>query len=345
MEDKIIYKRTHLKKLALWLINNQKDQIFHNAEANQQKSDGIDNRLFIEDLLISSTSQKNMSDELINDLTNSVHAFKNLDGDSWLPVLRLEGNFLQKSGDADIIIAIEDTDGESTIYTPFLPGEDDNLIPYEGPFNQEAIGDNPMLVVELEPCSDMSLQPEYFDSPCDSGSVGGDLGNGGSGSGGNVRFLKIVNMKIKDRKEGWPGRSEIEFKGYKLPLTTITPNITIDCGDPVYASTNCDNYNGKRIKDMRYDDEGDTFDMNWTISRDEGYTDAVLVYVIFEYDSWPATIRSAYQSLPNGATSLIEYRSYEADYNKQVLSQNQSLGYPYVYGFNFDGSWIKYNLN
>lgn len=211
-----------------------------------------------------------------------------------------------------------------------------------GDFNENAIGDIPLLIFELDPCGSNTIAPAYFDSPCNTDPFGGDLND--PGSGGFVQILQINKMKIKDLKELWPGRSEVEFKGYKLAVNNITPNITIDCGDAIFSSTNCYTYSGKRISQVKRRHQGDTRTINWKIASNEGFYSDVLVYVIFESDNFPAPKQSAYQDLPNGATSLIVYRSYESDYDKQVLSQNSTLGCPYVYGFSNDNRRIEYNL-
>ncbi|MGC6525018.1 MAG: hypothetical protein ACON30_01920 [Flavobacteriaceae bacterium] len=70
-------------------------------------------------------------------------------------------------------------------------------------------------------------------------------GEGTGGTGGNSNGnLQLNKMTIKDLKEGWPGRPEIHFKGYKF---SAPPSNDWDCGEYMYASVNCYNYEGRRI--------------------------------------------------------------------------------------------------
>lgn len=358
LSDQIAYKQHHLQNLAAWSANQfTTTELVGMHEELLEMYGGEGDVVYVEDLY---ELFKSRTGTELPEIKESLNAFKNIGDESWLPIFRFTNRTVTHSNNRlnssdpqtstysepnQLIIAIEDNSEIAQIYSPFLPGEDDDLIPYEGEFTESAIGNTPLLVFELDPCGSNTFISAFFDSPCDGDSFSGGLGGGGLGGGSGSRALLLNKMKIKDLKEAFPGRSEVEFKGYKLTVSNITPNITIDCGDAIHSSSNCYEYNGgKRIAQVYRRHKGDNRTYDWKIASDEGFYNEVLVYVIFESDNFPAPKKSSYLPLPNNSYSLIEYRSYESDFDKQVLSQNNAFGYPSVYGFAHSNRSIEYNL-
>lgn len=148
-------------------------------------------------------------------------------------------------------------------------------------------------------------------------------------------------MKIKDLKEGWPSRSEIAFKGYKINLN---PDYGYDCGEYIYSSVNCYNYSGKRITRLKRKHKNDTRNYDWDIEKGENFANAILVYVIFEEDSFPAPVKTASILLPSSSSTNIGFRSWNSKYDQQALSNNNSYNLSSPNNFSRNNSSIEYNL-
>jgi hypothetical protein len=126
------------------------------------------------------------------------------------------------------------------------------------------------------------------------------------------------------------------------------------CGDNIAGSLNCYNPNGKRIDRFKRRWIGDERTMNYLVKEDPSAAnpDHYLFYRIFEQDSWPAPKRGKVSDtdgafyFPNGEYRLIEYRSWQENYDKQLLSQNYNnpYGIAFTNGFSTENAGIKYNL-
>lgn len=353
LKQKLEYKRHHMKVLASW-IATKSDQIIALNTQNQNifKSNDSDYKyFFVEDLLQDLVVNNKNDYRTTQDFENvkaSLEAFKNLEGVSWYPMIfiKKESNFsFSKSNLEELTyIALEDADENGESFTAYEVLDNDEIIEVQEPFTEEFVGNNELLVVELIACNDEYLM-QYKSSNKISSCISIDSGGGG-GTGGtsNALSLKLEKMKIKDLKEGWPGRPEIGFKGYKVSNIN---SIAYDCNEFIHASVDCwGNLAGQRIGRIKRSWENDERTYNFAIKTDDNNSDDIIYYIIFEQDSWPAPWKQELFPFASGLNSRIPYRSWQDIYDKQILSQNQNNPYNYKYANNFstENSTIKYNL-
>ena len=332
------YKRFHMKILASW-VGKQNEEII-SIMSNQKKLSKDDQQVFAIENLVKEVTKKqgtlSKSDEDYNQLLESLNAFVDLDDESWYPVIYLhkDTSINSKTNENSTYIAIEDADENGEKYIGYEL-KDDELVELQPPLTPELVGNNTLLVMSIQPCIAPPAPEQYSNCEGDGG------GGGGGGTSGSV--LRINQMKIKHLKEGWPGRSEIHFKGYKF---STPPNNNVDCGEYIYSSVNCYNYTGKRIVRLKRRWKNKTRTYNWAIKTENNLSNDVLIYVVFEHDSWPANKRTVYFDLPNGFYSEVSYRSWQGKYDSQMLSQNpnNSDDIPYANNFSSENSSISYNL-
>ena len=332
------YKRFHMKILASW-VGKQNEEII-SIMSNQKKLSKDDQQVFAIENLVKEVTKKqgtlSKSDEDYNQLLESLNAFVDLDDESWYPVIYLhkDTSINSKTNENSTYIAIEDADENGEKYIGYEL-KDDELVELQPPLTPELVGNNTLLVMSIQPCIAPPAPEQYSNCEGDGG------GGGGGGTSGSV--LRINQMKIKDLNEAWPGRSEIHFKGYKF---STPPNNNVDCGEYIYSSVNCYNYTGKRIVRLKRRWKNKTRTYNWAVKTENNFGHDIVFYVIFEHDSWPATKQTAYYDFPNDFESKIQFRSWEAKYDKQTLSQdpNNSYDYPYANNFSNENQYIKYNL-
>ncbi len=175
-----------------------------------------------------------------------------------------------------------------------------------------------------------------------------DDGGGGGYSGGGTSYsrLRLNKIKVKQHKEDWHnGASELHFAGFKL---SSLPVYSGDCGDGMSGSANCYSEPGKRIKKVSRGDIGDEFTANYVV---ETYTNSnnsndIIFFVLFEEDSWPATVQGETFEFPNGEIRNVYYRSWQERYDKAMLSMNpnNTYGLPSARNYSNENSGIKYNL-
>ena len=342
LQEKIDYKRHHLKNLTEWVSSNGL-QVLNSVQKSNLNKDVFS----IEYLFEESRKSKsfNMRGSDIEELNQSLDAFKNLNGESWYPILSVvnEPNELSKSADSTstkTIIAVEDNDLNGETYTAYEIGENDELDIYDEELTPETTSNDFMIAIELGGCSDV---PEITQTgvSCD-----GEFFGDASGAFDNpVDFtqLQLDEMKIKDRKEIWPFRSEISFKGYKL--SNLTSNTDYACGEDIWSSVNCYNYSGKKITTLKRRDKGDLIEYNFQIDVQNSYNnDEILVYIIFEADGFPAPKKTAGIPLVNNSEVGIPYRSWNSQYHKQRLSNSNNFSFPLINNYSYNDSEIEYNF-
>jgi hypothetical protein len=319
LEEQIKYKKHHMKIISKWIANYGADLI--NSENKSS------NEFLVEELVSKAVHQKKFSNDenTYDDLFLSLDAFKDLGEEhSWIPIVRkIDRKLLNKNADSLMIISVEDADVNGEKFTHYLPGEnDDDLIEADFPVTPETTQGHNNFVIELTPVY--------------------GVGTGGGNTGSYTR-LELDDMKIKDLNEGWPGRSEITFRGYKR--SSFSQNTHYNCGESIYASVNCYNNGGNRITRLKRRHKNDMKNYDWEIERFNNFNNDVLYYVIYEED-FPAPKHTEFYSLPNGATSTIEYYSWQSKYDKQILTNNnlyQQFSSPN--NFSENNSDIEYNLN
>lgn len=323
LKTQIEYKRHHMFILSDWVSKNGLDIIKENRKNI--------NEFFISDLVEEAIYKKRYSidDESNAELFDALDAFTDLEGESWYPVVRLSENSFRKNQSSGVIISIEDADENGEMFTHYLPGEnDDDLVEVDFEVSEETSETHDFVVVEL-----VNGQPEFLDSD--------PAGTSGSTTSGGYVSLKLQEMTIRDLKEGWPGRSEIAIKGYKI---NVQPNIGYLCGYPIFSSVNCGSLSGRRITRLKRSHEDDLRGYDWDIERDEFFYNDVLVYVLFEEDSWPAPQQPGDIPLPQNAFTNIPFRSWQSPYDKKALSNNNLYNLESPNNFSTDNSDVYYKL-
>lgn len=353
LEKQIEYKRHHLKVLAQWAAN-ERAAINIGASESFQKNQVAEQTFYLENLFNQVGLTKNSSRLTSKEnLEQALDAFKDLDGETYLPVITIHDSGLigQKSGASseETLIIVEDNDLDGESYAAYLTGEGgDDLEEYMGNYDDPAVAGLPLLVIELNPCGINAIvdsQDINGTSPCGGDTYGGGLGGGfGSGNGTFIQRLVLNKMTVKDLKEIAPFRPEIGIKAYRIPR--LFPNVSYyECGEFVSSSDNCYVSAGREITNLKRRYQNDERTYNYEIERNNSFTNDILVYVLFEKDTFPAEEKTIIQNMPNNTLNEIKIRSFNNIYDKQVLSQNPAYNLPLVYGHQTDNNVIKYNLS
>ena len=240
---------------------------------------------FIENLVNEMLSFEHIkiTDEKLKVIEKSLNAFKDLEGENWYPKIFFRNEFSSESKTNSMVdrtfVAIEDLNENGEYFSPYELLDNDlgeeELFLLNDELTPEYVGSNSLMVVELG-------------LPCDDGGIGQiqrcSGGGGGSGGGSSLNMV-LEKIRIKDLKELWPGRSEISLKICKLPSGVLTPpaGLLDLCGDFVYASDDCVNYEGRRYMTLKRIDKDKQFYVDW-LMKDEGnspYSNDITFNVIF----------------------------------------------------------------
>ena len=345
---KLSYKRFHLKKITTWLLKNDKDVKNALIELNNYNNGKFDTfyvESVISQVLLQNTSndEDKMNAEIDSELEFSLNAFVDLESESWYPSIRVHDfeKYLSRSpyDSTKTLYAIDDYDevNEEQIMAGYQENSEGELEVIDETLNEQLAGEDDIVVLELLPCTGGGGQ-QQLRGPCDD--------DGGGGQSQNLFRLRVDKMTVKYHKEGWPGRSEINFKGYSLSA----PFGSGDCGNNIAGTSNCYNYSGKRIERYKrsWINNQDERTQGYQIKFQEDYiTNEVVYFIIFEEDSFPAPKKTASFLMPNGDVRNFEYRSWQTFYDQQILSMNpdNNYGLPWVSGFYVDENPIKYNLS
>ena len=219
---------------------------------------------------------------------------------------------------------------------------------------EEEHSNREMFLMELAQCGENGFTSgdDVFIN-CDDVIADDSGGNDGNGIGPNssTARIRINKMIMKHHKEASPGRSEVHFKGFTITELPVNSGY---CGGNIAGSSNCYSPDGKRIDRVRRRDIGDEKTMNYLVKEDPSAANPnyYLFFRIFEQDYWPAPKREKITdtddvfTFPNGEYRLIKYRSWQPNYDEQLLSQNYNnpYGLPFTNSFSTENAGIKYNL-
>ena len=327
IKEKLAYKQFHLTNLMekVLEVNPNFNQL---EELKANKDDQP--RFYIESLLKVSGLDSKSDDET----STSLGAFTDLEGDTWYPVLRIiedEGNpvdgiFLinsyDESSEKEITKAYKLNNGELEIFADEFTDEI-----YDGLYSSGKASPS-LMTLELALCPiDENFQK--ISVSCDGGGTGG----GGTGGGGAPTTYKLKTINIKDKKESKWDRADIHHT--KVFWNFVEPNVFYDNK----------NYNpsGFEIRKVR------NSQLNENLSVDEILASrsatGVLQHVIFEHDNWPAIIQSSVIAGPNGSTFKINWRSWNRDYNHQLMNVNENQpGVPNISNFSKSNNVISYEI-
>lgn len=348
LKQQIEYKRYHMDIVSNWIANHGIDVIqseikskekflFSSSNLVSTIDSNVSNEILVSELMESSAfnsntivHDSNTTDESMDKLLESLNAFSDLGEDSWYPSIRILESNHGKLKNTKTILSVEDADENGEKFTHYFIEEDGSLEKVDFAVSSDHAQYYNFIVLEIVKKSESEAEAELS-------KLSGQMV---SYSRSNSR-LELDQMKIKDLKEGWPSRSEIAFKGYKINLN---PGFGYDCGDYIYSSDNCHSYSGNRITRLkrRYRNRRRNYD--WDIERGENFSNAILVYVIFEEDSFPAPVKTASIPLPSSSSTNIFYRSWNSKYDQQALSNNNSYNLSSQNSFRKNNSSIEYNL-
>lgn len=345
IETKLAYKNFHLKNIAKEM-SKIFPIIFEEAQKNYRSNENL-TVFSIEKVLqsIDTNDKTSLSDEL----QLSLDAFKNLEGKSWYPVFEFSNTSVLNQRapyDEEKPIFVFEDEESSSATQEYVTGYQENsegfLEPLDEDIDEEFVQERDLVIIAID---DDTHDPNHGDA-IDNGPGGGS--GGGSGNNNNTTgLLKINKMKVKQHKEAWHnGKSEIHIKAYKL---SALPTNSGDCGEAVTSSDNCYSYDGRRILQWKRSHIGDEKTLNWSINSTftgTGQSNDFVFYVIFEQDSWPANVRNALFSFPNGEYRIIKYRSWQSSYHHTMVHMNPSnpYGLPYAKNYSHNNAGISYNL-
>lgn len=337
VNEQLNYKRFHLLKLATWLSHNN-EEVRSLVETSNRNTES--ENLSLESIIVEFKKRgNNISPEMELSLNTSLAAFRNLDGEDWYPFIRYErmSENLNRSpyDDSKPLYAMQDFENNEEIAVGYQENSNGDLEEISEKLSQEVIGEeDDIIVIGIgtcpfanvgEPCPFQSSVP---DPP------------------GQLYVLKIGDMKVKSHKEAWPFRSDLSFTGYYEPNLPVYSG---DCGEPMYRSVNCYNPDGSHIDQYKrsWVSDGDTRTQNFKMkSQSNYYTDDIVFYIIFEHDSWPATVRTHTFPFSNGTARNVIYRSWQVKYDAKSVAMDPSntYGLPYANNFAVNNSEIEYDL-
>lgn len=345
LNEQLEYKRFHLKKIANWLLKNDFEvyEILSQELTNTKEDNFYVGNIYAD---IISKGSKNLWNE--DDITLSLTAFENLDGDDAYPALYLPNieRYINRVPYDSIkpLYAVDDYDEINQVQIMAGYQEDVNkeLQPIDEPLVPGIADEEDIIVLSLRPCTDP------IGGNNGNKGVGCDTGGGGGGGGQSNDIYHINKMTIKENKEPWPARSDVSLVGFK---TLGLPYESGPCGYSIVGASDCLNEpEGRFIKE---------FKRSW-ISGEEEQTvghlidsyynpnnvDIYYALVIFERDNWPAGKKTAEIQFPYGMVRTAEFRSWENEYHKVLVkNNNENQGVPRIEGYNQDNSEIRYNLN
>ncbi len=352
LTEQLAYKRFHLKKLITWLSNNDAD--VKSTLLDIRSKNNKTTTFYVENIINSIARKGIIDNETMEELTLSVEAFKNIQEESWYPTIRLTNfeNYQSRTpyDNTKPLYAMEDYDevNQEEIAVGYQENAEGELESIEEELTPALEDGNDIIVLALVNNCDPTQQQGQ-------GGGGSQQQEGlcypyGGGGGNNPPpssiKLRINKMTIKHFNENWPFRPEIHFQGFSLSA----PFGTGDCGNAITGSANCYNYSGKRIDiyKRRWVSDETEKTQNFRIKTQPNYSSPeVIYYVIFEEDSFPASLETACFDMPNGDIRCFKYRTNNNAYDQQKLYMDvdgANADFPYAPGFSIDKNSIKYNL-
>jgi len=339
LEEKLDYKRFHLKNIANWLSNNY--DLVRLQVKILKKGNDLDETFFVEDIFIDVMGRNKEITTDLEGMEFSLRAFENLEKESWYPTIAFHNyekyNSRTPYDSLMPLFAIDDYDinNQQQIMVGYQEDANGDLEEIDEVLSEALAGEEDIIILEMLPCAPGGGNQEGF--PCGGGATNPPIDNPRS----------IKDMTVKYHKEGWPGRSEVNLIGFKLFELPFENGF---CGVNILGSSNCiDSPNGKMISQYKR-----SWISNQTQRREDYLVDAFendpnfqvfYSYVIFEQDSWPAPKRTEDFNYPSGHIRSVKYRSWQDFYDKRTLSDSpNNHGIPWMSGFSVDINAIEYDF-
>lgn len=345
LNEQLEYKRFHLKKIANWLLKND-------YEVYEMLSKGISNtkndEFFVGNIYedIMSKKPNNLWNE--DDITLSLRAFENLDGEDAYPIIYLPSTerYINRAPYDSIkpLYAVDDYDeiNQEQIAVGYQEDENKVLQPINEPLVPGIADEEDIIVLKLGPCTDP------IGGNNGNRGVGCDTGGGGGGGGQNYERYYIRQMTVKEHKEPWPERSDVSLVGFK---TLGLPYENGACGYSIVGASDCLNEpEGRYMKEFKRrwitGQEEQTLNHLIDSNLNPNNVDMYFALVIFERDNWPAGKKTVDIPFPNGVIRTAQFRSWETEYHKVLVKNNSaSQGVPKIDGYCQDNNNIRYNMS
>ena len=139
-------------------------------------------------------------------------------------------------------------------------------------------------------------------------------------------------------------KADVKFEVVATPASSLNPGeFSTHCG--VNAGLGC-YWNGSFLAHCNNSEVGKKRLLNREMGILQHGTFAdIAVFVIFEYDSWPAPTH-VYEKILNGESLKVGYRSYQSPYDEMTANFHDQNPYNLVNGRNLSRniSDIEYNL-
>ncbi|MEQ5790118.1 hypothetical protein J4E06_03585 [Muricauda sp. NFXS6] len=350
LKEKLVYKNYHLTNLMEEVLRSNLD-FDQKMGKKSEKVQGL-RSFYFDDLLSEDIAGKGRRTN--NDsIQFSLSAFIDLDGGSWHSyVYKIkEGRGSQPL----FLINSYDPDMEKEIVQGYKLGSAGQLeLKYRDLSEDDVFGPNPVqgaigndiYVLGISPEDQEAMLPEPFEAFNDGEIPEPSSGEGSSGGGGGTSntYVKIQYVKIKDKKESWLEKADVKFEVVTATASSLTPgNFRTHCGYNVGLGCY---WNGSFLVHCNNNEVGD----KRLVNRDMGIIQQgdlakIAVYVIFEYDSWPAG-KEVFEKTLNGETLKVGYRSYQSTYDEQVVNFHSQNPFNLKNGKNLtiNNNDIEYNL-
>lgn len=334
IKEKLVYKEFHLSSLMEQVLEVNPE--FENME--EFKTAKGEASYSLQNLLLDGIAKKKGGTSTSKDDIPSLDAFTDLEGETWYPVLRRlkkgEGN----GNNSLYLINSYDTDAEEEIVKAYKLDENGKLVLTHKRFTEEMFSgsqtskeSSSVYQLRLSECPIAQDMLKIAARGCGSGSSGGGISS---------YSTKIRNMTIKDKKESWIEKADVHYA--RISWSLLAPGVYYDNCPPVQYPF-CDG-KGKLIRKYKNREvrKRQSKSVNFTINTSSS-NHAVLQFAVFEYDSWPAGIKT-YQEDVNGATINLKYRSWNDPYDERTVTFTGAYGLQNGRRFTVDNSAIKYNV-
>ncbi len=336
LEERQGYKEFHLFSLMEQVpeVNTDFEELDEFKSAKDKEPS-----FYLENLLLSTLVQAKVYASVSTDDIKSHDAFTDLEGETWYPIVkRLKNgngkkaiylmNSYDESKDQEVVKAfklnkngklklIERNVSEEMFDSDFLSGKASSSY-YQLALSQCALGGT--IQKALTDCS------------------------GGTGGGGTSYYSnKIKAMTIKDKKESWIEKADVHYIAETWSDVTLTSGVYYArCRPMQYPYCDADGnlirkYSQKEVKNKT------SITVNYPVNYSSN-NQSLVQYTIFEYDSFPAQIRT-YEETVNRAKLNIKFRSYQTAYDTRTVTYTGSYGLQSGSGVSVNNSSIEYNIN
>ena len=305
LDQKFQYRDFHfsnlLEKLAV-LDPELKLEMADNAK-------NTNSSVYIEKLL-----DCNLTSSSKNDGSESIEAFKDLEGETLYPIINLHYQGKGKFKDAIFLISSYDQDNQKDFVKAYSFADNDKLEVINDDYTEEMFDE---LTKSSKGDYISSVYSVSF-SLCPPGSgiyKSAACGGGGTGGGGSTAVRQdgvFGYMVIKKKKESWIEKADVNYQTWAVE-SPVSGALYGPCGNGCdtsgteigkWSNSDVNNQSIKIVNKKFYDDGNNT-----------ARKGSAVAYVIYEYDNWPATLRQ-FNSYVNGANFKFRYRSYDGPITK-----------------------------